>query len=393
MRALDDVDVVSLGQIYNGPYCSLMLAYLGADVVKVEPPDGENLRFRDDGGHFTPETCMLNSTKDSVTLNLKADRGKELFKDLVAEADVLVENYRVGAMEDLGLGYETLSDINPELIYAHGSGYGEYGPYRDRPAMDLTVQAMTGVMDTTGFPENPPVKTGVQVGDFMGGIHLFGAIVSALYQRERTGEGQFVEVAMMDAVYPTMMSPMGAYYRTPEAPPRTGNHHSGLALAPYNVYEAADGWVAIICSSNRHWDRLAPILGREDLADNEDYATHEKRSNKMEEIDNLVEEWTIERERDEIVDILLEGGVPVAPVQERNEVLFDPHLEARDMVNEIDHPHIGEVRVPGLPMKLHGSEDPEIRPAQVEGESNEEVYGALGLTEDEIRELADAGII
>jgi CoA:oxalate CoA-transferase len=278
-------------------------------------------------------------------------------------------------------------------VYAHGSGYGESGPYTDYPAMDLTVQAMTGVMHTTGFPENPPVKTGVQVGDFMGGIHLFGGIVSALYQRERTGEGQFVEVSMMDAVYPTLMSPMGAHYRTPEAPPRTGNHHSGLALAPYNVYEAADGWVAIICASNRHWDRLAPILGREDLADDPDYATHELRSNKMAEIDDMVEDWTIERERDEIVDLLLDAGVPTAPVQERDEVLFDPHLEYRDMVNEIDHPDMGEVRVPGLPMKLHASDDPEIRPAEAEGDSNEEVFGRLGLTRDEIRELADDGVI
>ncbi len=392
MRALDDLKVISLAQIYNGPYCALMLSYLGADVVKVEPPGGENLRSRDEDSD-TPETIMLNSSKKSVTLNLKKEEGKDLFKELVEEADVLVENYSVGAMDRLGLGYDTLKEVNSELIYAHGSGYGESGEYTDYPAMDLTIQAMTGVMDTTGFPDGPPVKAGVQVGDFMGGIHLLAGVLAALYQRERTGEGQFVEVGMMDAVYPTLMSPMAAHYRTPEAPPRTGNRHSGLAISPYNVYETRDGYIAIICVNERHWERLTKAMGRDDLTDDERFDTNEKRKERMDEMDAIITEWTKERERDEVADILLDAGVPVGPVKERDEVLFDSHLEERGMVNEMDHPRYGKIRVPGMPMKLHGSEDPEIRPAHREGEANEEVYGKLGLTKEEIRELREDGVI
>lgn len=392
MRALDDVKVISLAQIYNGPYCALMLSYLGADVVKVEPPGGENSRSRDEDG-ITPEIVMLNSSKESVTLDLKKERGKELLKDLVTEADVLVENYSVDTMESLGVGYETLSEVNPELIYAHGSGYGESGQYTDYPAMDLTIQAMTGVMDTTGFPDGPPVKAGVQVGDFMGGIHLTAAVLAALYQRERTGEGQFVEVGMMDAVYPTLMSPIAAHYRTPEAPTRTGNRHSGLAISPYNVYETSDGYIAIICVNERHWERLTRAMEREDLTDDERYDSNEKRKERIDEIDEIVEEWTKQYERDELSELLLDAGVPVGPVKERDEVLFDPHLEEREMINEIDHPEYGTIRVPGIPMKLHDSEAPDIQPAHKAGQANEKVYGKLGLTKAEIRELKEEGVI
>jgi crotonobetainyl-CoA:carnitine CoA-transferase CaiB-like acyl-CoA transferase len=392
MRPLDDVSVVSLGQIYNGPYCALVLAYLGADVVKVEPPGGENIRSRDEEG-MTPELVMLNSSKDSVVLDLKDDRGTELFRDLVREADVLVENYSTGTMDRLDLGYEALAEINPELIYASGSGYGESGPYTDYPAMDLTVQAMTGVMDVNGFPDNPPVKTGVQVADFMGGTHLAAAVLAALHQRDRTGEGQFVEVGMMEAVYPTLLSPMAAHYSTPDAPHRTGNRHSGLRISPYNVYEASDGYVAIICNAEHLWERLAGAIDRPELAEDPDFDSNEKRRKRMDEVDAIVEEWTTERTRDDAVDTLRRAGVPCAPVQTREEVLYDEHLEARGMIQEVEHPEAGTIRVPGLPMKLHGAEEPRIDVAEAAGASSREVLGELGITETELDRLEEAGVI
>lgn len=392
MHALDDVSVVSLGQIYNGPYCALLLAYLGADVVKVEPPGGERMRARDEEG-MTPEVVMLNSSKDSLTLDLKSDRGTELFRDLVAEADVLVENYSTGTMDRLGLGYDDLAADNPELIYASGSGYGESGPYTDYPAMDLTVQAMTGVMDVNGFPEHPPVKTGVQVADFMGGVHLALAVLAALHQRERTGEGQFVEVGMMEAVYPTLLSPMAAHYTNPDAPHRTGNRHSGLRISPYNVYQAEDGYVAIICNAEHIWERLTEAIGRPDLQDDERYGTNENRRERMDAVDDVVRAWTSERTRDEAVDILRKAGVPCAPVQTRDEVLHDEHLEARGMIQEVHHPDAGTIRVPGLPMKLHGAEGPQIEVADGPGASSRAVLADLGLSDDAIDELADAGVI
>ena len=392
MRPLDDVNVVSLGQIYNGPYCALMLSYLGAEVVKVEPPGGENIRSRDEEG-FTPEAVMLNSSKESVTLDLKSSRGKELFRGLVDRADVLVENYAAGVMDRLGLGYETLSENNPELIYAHGSGYGENGKYTDYPAMDLTVQAMSGVMDVTGYSENPPVKAGIQAADFVGGIHLAAGVLSALYQRERTGEGQFVEVAMFDALYPTLMSSLAAHYRYPDAPPRTGNRHSGLAVSPYNVYETDDGYVAIICVNERHWNRLTDLMDRDDLQDDPRFASNEARAENIDAVDQVIEEWTVSHERDQLADALLNAGVPSAPVKDVDEVIHDPHLEERGMVTEIDHPGFGTIRVPGLPINLSDADSATIEPAPAPGEDNETVFGALGYSSKEVADLEDDGVI
>ncbi|NHN48085.1 CoA transferase [Halostella sp. JP-L12] len=393
-QALEGVDVIDLGQIYNGAYCSLILSYLGADVTKIEPPFGEPLRSRVEEGE-PPELVMLNSSKDGITLNLKEDRGKELFKDLVRDADVVVENFAVGTMEKFGLGYDTLSEINPELIYAHGSGFGEHGPKSDRLAMDLIVQAIGGVMDVTGFPDGPPVKTGIAPGDFLGGIHLATGVMAALYEREITGEGQFVEASMYDAVYPSLLSQLGSYYKEESVPPRTGNRHSGLAKCPYNAYETTDGYVAILCASDRHWEQLLEVIDREDLKGHEEYETNFKRLDHMEEIDEIIEDWTSERTRDDVESTMLDAGVPCGAVQTVEEVIHDPHLEEREMVKEIDHPEMDEpIRVPGTPIRLSESEMPNIEPSPTKGEDNHTVLrDRLGLSETEIEELEERGII
>lgn len=387
-KSLEGLEVIDLGQIYNGAYCSLILSYLGANVTKVEPPFGEPLRSRVDKGE-PPEFVMMNSNKDGITLNLKSDRGKELFKDLIRDADILVENYAVGTMDKFGLGYDTLSEINPELIYAHGSGFGDSGPKSDRLAMDLIVQAVGGVMDVTGFPDGPPVKTGIAPGDFLGGIHLAAGVLAALYQREQTGEGQFVEVGMYDAIYPSLLSQLGAYYKDDDIPPRTGNRHSGLAKCPYNAYETIDGYTTILCASDVHWEKLLETIDREDLKEDERLETNFKRLRHMDEVDAIIEEWTQERTRDQIKEALLEAGVPCGPVQTVEEVIHDPHLEAREMVNEIDHPEFGgSIRVPGTPIRLSESAMPEITPSPGKGADNYEVYSKkLGLSEEEIAEL------
>lgn len=393
-QALEGIEVVDLGQIYNGAYCSLILSYLGANVTKVEPPFGEPLRSRVDEGE-PPEYVMLNSNKDGITLNLKSERGKELFKDLIREADVLVENYAVGTMEAFGLGYETLSEINPKLIYAHASGFGDSGPKSERLAMDLIVQAVGGVMDVTGFPDGPPVKTGIAAGDFLGGIHLAAGVFCALYQRERTGEGQFVEVGMYDAVYPSLLSQLGAHYKDGDVPSRTGNRHSGLAKCPYNAYETSDGHVTILCASDAHWQKLLDAIDQESMIEDERLDTNVKRLDHMDEVDSMIEEWTRDRTRDEVEETLLEAGVPCGPVQTVEEVIHDPHLEEREMVKEIQHPEFGgSIRVPGSPIRLSESAMPEIRPSPTKGADNYTVLSEkLGLTEDEISELERDGVI
>ena len=391
---LDDVTVIDLGQLYNGAYCSLLLAHLGADVIKVEPPWGEPLRERVVEGE-PPELVMLNSSKRGITLNLKADRGKDLFRDLVRDADVLVENYGVGTMDALGLGYEDLSAINPGLVYAHSSGFGESGPKREMLAMDLIVQAVGGVMDVTGFPDGPPVKTGIAPADFLGGTHLFGGIMTALYEREHTGEGQFVETGMYDAIYPSLMSQLGALYKDEDIPHRTGNRHSGLAHCPYNVYETSDGHVALLCSSNAHWESLLRTMGREDLLDEPGYASNVERLKRMDEIDTLVEEWTVEHTREGVVEDLRDAGVPVGPVQTIDEVHEDEHLWERNMIVDIDHPAVdGSIGVPGTPIRLSKTGATDVDPSPTKGRDNHEVYGEeLGLAAEEIETLEADGVI
>lgn len=393
-QPLEGIEVLDFGQLYNGPYCSLMLSYLGADVIKVEPPFGESLRTRVDEGE-PPEMVMINSSKDGITLNLKSERGKRMLKELVKDTDVLVENFAVGTMDELGVGYDQLSELNPGLVYAHGSGFGEDGPYRTHPAMDLTIQAIGGVMDVTGFPDGPPVKAGIAVADFLGGIHLAAGVLAALYEREQTGEGQFVEVSMHDAVYPTLTSPLAAYYHGSDSPPRTGNRHSGLAHCPYNVYETSDGYVAIFCVTDKHWNRLLGVIGREELEGDPRYESNVKRTERMEEIDAMLEEHIREHERDAFVERLREAGVPCGAVKTVPEIAEDPHLKSRDMIQEIDHPNYdGEISAHGPPIRLSKADSPEVRPSPMKGEHNHEVYRQrLGLSDEEIRNLEDEGVI
>jgi crotonobetainyl-CoA:carnitine CoA-transferase CaiB-like acyl-CoA transferase len=391
-QPLSGIRVLDLGQIYQGPYCGMMLSFLGADVVKVERPGGETLRDRSEDGE-TPEVQLLNPSKRGITLNLKSEEGKRALRDLVEKADVLLENFASGVMAELGLGYEALSEINPGLVYGHGSGYGDDGPYTRYPAMDLTIQAMGGVMYTTGFPENPPVKAGPAISDFIGGIHLATGIVSALFQRERTGEGQYVEVGMYDCIYPTLASPLSAWTKRLDAPPRTGNQHSGMAIAPYNVYEVEDGYLAVICIAERHWDNLTELMGRPELAEVERFSSKAKRANHIEEIDEVVREWLEGRYKDETVQLLLENGIPTAPVQTIEEIVEDPHLDHRDMLNYLPNKGEGrpEIPVAGMPIKFPASEAPEVTGSPRVGEHTEEVLAEVaGYDEERIESLRDA---
>ena len=233
------------------------------------------------------------------------------------KADVVVENFAAGVMDRLGLGWEVLRQENPRLVYASGTGFGLSGPYRDLPAMDLTIQAMSGIMNATGYADRPPVKAGPAVCDFLGGVHLFAGVMSALMHRERTGQGQFVEVAMLDAAVLALASALGVFMDGDAAiPPRTGNRHPALAMAPYNVYETSDGHVAIFTASDRHWESIAHVLGRADLLTNPDYATTPGRAAKGDDIDAMVTAWTRQHTKDEVLAILTEAHVPCAPVQD-----------------------------------------------------------------------------
>ncbi len=289
---LQGVVVLDLGQIYCGPYCGFLLARLGAEVIKVEPPSGELTRHRSAPGVEPVALTLLNTNKAGIRLDLKTAEGKAILRSLVARADILVETFAAGVMERLGVGYDELKLVNPRLIYASATGFGREGPYSKMSAMDLTVQAMTGVLDSNGFAEAPPVKAGVAVADFAGGTHLAAGIMAALFQRTTTGLGQRVEVSMQDAVLPYLTSNISGYLTAgPSHPARTGNQHGSLSVSPYNVYPAADGFVAILCAADRHWRRLCDLMGCHDLANDPRFVAMTARAQHNDEVDVLVTSW------------------------------------------------------------------------------------------------------
>jgi len=392
---LTGVVVLDLGQIYNGPYCSFLLARAGATVIKIEPPGGENMRRRAVVGGAILPFAMLNSNKRFVTLNLKSAAGRDLLYELATKADVLVENFAPGVMDRLGVGPRRLMSLNPRLIYGAGSGYGWSGPYRDYPAMDLTVQAMSGVMSTTGQADGPPMKAGPALCDFFGGVHLYGAIMTALFDRERTGQGRFVEVAMLDAVYPALSSSLGLWFGSDGAmPQRTGNRHSGLAEAPYNVYPTRDGWLALICVTDLHWENLTAAMERPDLREDARLGTLKGRVANMDEVDELVSSWTRRFGKEELFALLMRHRVPCAPVREIGEVTSDAHLHKRGTLQTVDHPDLGAIPLYAGPMRFEGSEPIEIVPSKALGADTDDVLTAvLGKTKAEIKDLRDAGAV
>jgi CoA:oxalate CoA-transferase len=392
---LSGITVLDVSQIYNGPYATFLMAMAGAEVIKVEAPGGEPLRRRNARKGSGIPFAMLNANKRAVVLDLKKPKGLALFLRLAESADVLVENFAPGVMARLGAGYETVSRTNPGIVYASGSGYGQTGPYRDNPAMDLTVQAMVGIVAGTGFPDGQPVKAGPAICDFLGGIHLYGAIVTALFHRTRTGSGRYIDVSMMEAAYPALASSIGGLYSSgPGKPLRTGNQHGGLSLCPYSVYPTTDGHLAIITNRDGHWQALCAAMGRTELAADPRYATTPARVARMTEVDGLVAAWTAGFDRDRLAALLKAHRVPCAPVQALSEVVSDPHLRARGMVFEVDHPEHGRVVMCRSPFHFDGLEQPAYRPTVPLGGDTGQVLGEkLGVGAAELAGLRDEGVV
>jgi crotonobetainyl-CoA:carnitine CoA-transferase CaiB-like acyl-CoA transferase len=389
---LSGVRVLDLGRIYLGPWCGALLALAGAEVVKIEDPRGEPARAGQTGS--TVPVAMLNSNKRAITLDLKSPRGRELFLSLVHDADVVVENFGPGTMERLGLGADVLLETNPRIVYGAATGYGIDGPDRDQLAMDITIQAHGGVMSVTGFPDNPPVKAGVAFTDFFGAINLYAGVVTALFERERTGLGRVVDVAMIDTIYPTFTSNLSAFYRTGQAP-RAGNGHGGVPAVPYNVYPTSDGgYIAIITVTEQHWRSICDAFGHADMADDERFIDNRSRFRNLAELDALLESWTSSVDRETAFAKLRAAKVPVSRVRDLAELVDDPHLHERGAIVRIDHPSLGSVVVPNSPLRFRGTPLATIEPSPDLGADNDEVFGKwLGLSADEIDTLRSEGVI
>ena len=392
---LDGITVIDLSHVYNGPYATFLMAMAGATVIKVEPFEGEHLRSRGDMGGAALPFAMLNSNKKPVTLNLKSDQGKQLLREMASRADILVENFAPGVMDRLGIGAAELHKVNPRLVYGSSSGYGKDGPYRDYPAMDLVMQAMCGVINSTGFPDGPPVKSGAAICDFMAGIHLYGAIMTALYEREKTGKGRVVEVSMQDATYASLASNLGMLHaRGAEAPARTGNRHGGLGISPYNVYKTNDGYVVLNAPGDHHFRSILDVMGRSDLKEDERIATRSARVKNFALVDELIESWTHTLGKNEVAQRMLASKVPCAPVRDLAEVMADENMHARGSLQWIDHPALGRVVLPHSPLVFDSDDRRPIVPSLPLGASNDVVFGDwLGHSAEELASYRSEGVI
>jgi CoA:oxalate CoA-transferase len=392
---LTGITVLDLSHIYAGPYATFMMAMAGARVIKIEPREGENLRSRGDMGGADLPFAMLNSNKQSVTLNLKTEQGKTLFREMVARADVVVENFAPGVMDRLGLGAAELQKINPRLIYGSSSGYGKTGPYRDYPAMDLVMQAMCGVVDSTGYAELPPVKAGAAVCDFGAGTHLYAAVVTALYERERTGKGRVVEVSMQDAIYSSLASNYGMLHaRGESAPSRTGNKHAGLGISPYNAYKTKDGFVVLNAPNDHHFRAVLDVIGRADLKTDPRFVSRATRVANMAAVDELLESWSKNEMKHDVAKRMIEAGVPCAAVRTLKEVMNDENMHARGSLEWIDHPVMGRIVLPNSPLIFEGTPRRAIEPNVTLGASNEAVLGEwLGHSAEEVASFKAGGVI
>ena len=392
---LTGVTVIDLSHVYNGPYATFLMALAGARVIKVEPLDGEHLRSRGELGGAALPFAMLNSNKQPVTLNLKTEEGRTLLREMVARADVLVENFAPGVMDRLGLGAAELQKTNPRLIYASSSGYGKDGPYRDQPAMDLVMQAMCGVMDSTGYLDQPPVKSGAALCDFLAGIHLYAAIATALYERGQTGVGRVVEVSMQDATYMSLASSLGMLYaRGAEAPSRTGNRHGAMGVSPYNVYRTSDGYVVLNAPGDDHFRAILDVIGAPDLKGHRSFATRVARVEHDVVVDELIGGWTSRLPKAEVVRLMREAKVPCAPVRALTEVVLDDNMHARGSLQWVDHPELGRVVLPHSPLVFEGTSRLPIEPSLPLGAANDRVIGEwLGHSDDELAAYRAQGVI
>lgn len=385
---LDGVTVLDLGQVYQGPYAGFLLAMAGARVIKVEPPRGEILRARGPNLPF----AMLNSCKECVTLNLKEPRAVEMLLALAAKSDVMLVNYSPEVPTRLGIDYESIRRANPGIVYAHATAFG-LDAAGSVPGMDITVQAHTGVMAVTGHPGTPPVKAGVALVDFIGGTHLYGAITTALFERERTGVGRSVEVTMSDAAYMTLATCLSAWHMTGETP-RAGNAHPAGTLAPYDVFECSDGHFAIIVITNRQWVALTKVIDRADMVEDDRFSTNAARAQNVALVDQVIGDWARGRTRAEVVDTLQAAHVPVAAVRDIDDVVNDDEALRRRSIQWIEHPDLGLVPLPHSPIRWHESELLPIDPSHPVGSDNESVFGdLLGLSVDDLADLRSSGIV
>lgn len=392
--ALSGIRILDLSRVLAGPFCTMMLADLGAEVIKIEIP-GKGDDSRSFGPFVNGESgyyMNVNRNKTGITLNLKKPEGKELFLDMVEKADIVVENYRPGVMEKLGLGYEVLKERNPKVIYGAVSGFGHYGPYTQRPGYDVIGQASCGLMSVTGWPDGGPTRVGTAMADSLAGYSLAIGLLAALQYRNSTGIGQKVDIGMMDAGIASMQIIYPIYTMGGRLPERIGNRYE--SNYPTDTFETKDGMMVIGAANDKLWVKLCEVMGRPQLALDERYDENPKRVERYMELRPVIQEWTSNYTTKDVVELLLENGVPASPINNLAQVVEDPHAQAREMFVHVQHPAAGDTVLNGSQFKMTETNPQIDRPAPLLGQHNEEVYrDLLGLSAGQLEELAKQGIV
>lgn len=395
-RPLEGIRVLDLTQAYSGPFCTMNLADHGAEVIKIERP-GSGDQTRGWGpmeNDFSGYYAYINRNKKGITLNLASEEGKKIFTELVKTADVVCENYKVGVLEKLGFSYDTLKEINPRIIYGSITGFGLTGDLASRPCYDIVAQAMSGMMSVTGFADGPPCKIGPSVGDSYTGAYLCMGVLMALYEREKTGVGRRIDVAMVDTLYSTMENFVVEYTIAGKHPHRAGNQDP--SIAPFDSFRAKDADFVMGCGTNRMFAGLCKAMSREDLIDDPRFKTNLDRcENYLIDLKPIIEEWTKTKTVAELEDIICGLSIPFGPILTIQEISEHSLIKERNMLWDVYQPGMDKtIRMPGTPIKIHGEEDKAQKGSPILGEDNVAVYSeVLGLSPEEIKALEENNVI
>ena len=391
-KALEGIKVVDLTSALNGPFCTMMMADYGAEVLKIEPVFGDQMRSwgpideeSGESGFF----AYVNRNKKGATLNLKTEKGKEMLWKLIKEADVLVENYKGGVTERLGIDYESVKKVNPTIVYASGSGFGQTSPLKHRPCYDIVAQAMGGMANLTGFPDTIPTKVGPSIADHVAGIYLYVGVATALIHRERTGEGQLVDVSMIDTIFSLLENSLVKYTMGGYIPERNGNIDP--SIAPFDIFECKDGFVAIGVGNDRLFDKFAKTIGHPELLEDPRFETNDLRcQNYQPDLQAVIADWAKDYTKAEIEAIMDEAVIPCGPVLNVKEAIEHPHIQAREMMVHCEHPTAGDLYFQGVVAKL--SETPGVveTPSPLLGQHNCEIFG---ITKEEEEQLKAEGVL
>ncbi len=385
-KPLDNIVVLDLSRVLAGPYCTMMLADHGANIYKIEPPKvGDDSRaFGPFVGKESAYFMSLNRNKRSMVLNFKEEKHIELFKEMVKKADVVVENYRPGTMEKFGLGYDVLKEINPKIIYAACSGFGHSGPYMLKPAYDIIVQAMGGIMSITGEEGGKPVRVGASVGDVIAGIFTAYGVMTALFDRERTGKGQKVDVSMLDCQVAVLENAIARYLTSGAVPEPIGNRHP--SITPFASFTAQDGHIIVGAGNDRLWTNLCKVLNREDLLTNPKFVDNSNRTANFRELHAILDEIMSHKTIQEWLDLLEKQGIPCAPINTVDKIVKDPQIQQREMIVEVEHPVAGNLKMPGVPVKMSNASKFTFQPAPLLGQhTNELLQEMFGWDEETIK--------